>query len=148
MGHFWKAPKASGLTLCLLVNFQKSTVEWRRIVLAFQNPEVFCNHSIVPTDPDPAYRFLPSFSDPPQHMKYRHLMNRWFAPAAVKEFAPAIQLLARETIEPLVAANGNSFEIVGVDSVENHARWKRTNRTREVVTHRRRIGDRQVRSTR
>ena len=32
---------------------------------AFQNPEVFCNHSIVPTDPDPVYRFLPSFSDPP-----------------------------------------------------------------------------------
>ena len=76
---------------------------------AFQNPEVFCNHSIVPTDPDPAYRFLPSFSDPPQHMKYRHLMNRWFAPAAVKEFAPAIQLLARETIEPLVADGRADF---------------------------------------
>ena len=71
---------------------------------AFQNPEVFCNHSIVPTDPDPAYRFLPSYSDPPQHMKYRHLMNRWFAPAAVAKLAPAIEALARETIEPLVAA--------------------------------------------
>jgi GxxExxY protein len=32
--------RASGLTLCLLVNFQKPKVEWRRIVLAFQNPEV------------------------------------------------------------------------------------------------------------
>lgn len=76
---------------------------------AFQNPEVFCNHSIVPTDPDPAYRFLPSFSDPPQHMKYRHLMNRWFAPAAVKAYAPAIEVLARETIEPLVAAGRTEF---------------------------------------
>ena len=76
---------------------------------AFQNPEVFCNHSIVPTDPDPAYRFLPSFSDPPQHMKYRHLMNRWFAPAAVKGYAPAIQALARETIEPLVAGGRTEF---------------------------------------
>jgi GxxExxY protein len=28
--------RASGLTLCLLVNFQKSKVEWRRIVLGFQ----------------------------------------------------------------------------------------------------------------
>jgi cytochrome P450 len=76
---------------------------------AFQNPEVFCNHSIVPTDPNPAYRFLPSYSDPPQHMKYRHIMNRWFAPAAVKAFAPAIETLARETIEPLVAEGGTDF---------------------------------------
>jgi hypothetical protein len=30
--------RASGLNLCLLVNFQKPKVEWRRIVLAFQIP--------------------------------------------------------------------------------------------------------------
>jgi GxxExxY protein len=29
--------RASGLTLCLLVNFQKPKVEWRRIVLGFQS---------------------------------------------------------------------------------------------------------------
>ena len=76
---------------------------------AFQNPEVFSNHSIVPTDPNPAYRFLPSYSDPPQHMKYRHIMNRWFAPAAVAKFAPAIEALARETIEPLIAGGRTDF---------------------------------------
>jgi len=31
--------RASGLTICLLVHFQKPKVEWRRIVLAFQIPE-------------------------------------------------------------------------------------------------------------
>jgi len=31
--------RASGLTLCLLVNFQKPKVEWRRIVLGLQIPE-------------------------------------------------------------------------------------------------------------
>jgi GxxExxY protein len=31
--------RASGLTLCLLVNFQKPKVEWRRVVRAFQVPE-------------------------------------------------------------------------------------------------------------
>ena len=31
--------RASGLTLCLLVNLQKPKVEWRRIVLAFQISE-------------------------------------------------------------------------------------------------------------
>jgi len=36
---------------------------------AFQNPELFSNRSIRATEPDPPYRFLPSFIDPPQHMK-------------------------------------------------------------------------------
>ncbi len=31
--------RASGRTLCLLVNFQKPKVEWKRIVLGFQVPE-------------------------------------------------------------------------------------------------------------
>ena len=31
--------RASGQTLCLLVNFQKPKVEWKRIVHGFQNPE-------------------------------------------------------------------------------------------------------------
>ncbi len=69
---------------------------------AFNMPEVFSNRSIVATDPNPAYRFLPSFSEPPQHMKYRHLMNAWFSPASVKRLAPRIEEIARETIRPLV----------------------------------------------
>jgi GxxExxY protein len=31
--------RASGITLCLLVNFQKPKVEWKRIVNGFQIPE-------------------------------------------------------------------------------------------------------------
>jgi GxxExxY protein len=31
--------KATGRTVCLLVNFQRSKVEWRRIVSGFQTPE-------------------------------------------------------------------------------------------------------------
>ncbi len=30
--------RASGLTVCLLVNFQKPRVEWKRVVLGFQDP--------------------------------------------------------------------------------------------------------------
>jgi len=76
---------------------------------AFNTPEVFSNRSIVATDPNPAYRFLPSFSEPPQHMKYRHLMNAWFAPAAIKRYAPRVAELARETVEPLVAGGSCDF---------------------------------------
>ena len=73
---------------------------------AFQSPETFCNRSIVATDPDPQYRFLPSFIDPPEHMKYRQVMNKWFAPASVAKMAPTLERLARETVEE-VAGDGS-----------------------------------------
>ena len=76
---------------------------------ASHQPDIFSNHSIVATDPEPAYRFLPSFLDPPQHVKYRRLLNGWFAPAAVQKMAPEITRHARETIEPLVAAGHTDF---------------------------------------
>lgn len=69
---------------------------------AFQDPARFSNHSIVATDPDPAYRFLPSHLDPPIHMEYRHLLNKWFAPAAVNRMRPHLVELARDAIAPLV----------------------------------------------
>ncbi len=70
---------------------------------AFQSPEVFGNHSIVPVDPDPQYRFLPSYSDPPLHMKYRAPLNRWFAPKAVEGFRPRIRQIARDIISGFVS---------------------------------------------
>lgn len=76
---------------------------------AFQDPATFCNHSIVPTDPDPAYRFLPSFIDPPEHMKYRHLMNRWFAPTSVAKMRPHIIAAARETVDALAGSGSCDF---------------------------------------
>ena len=76
---------------------------------AFQSPEIFCNHSIVPTDPDPAYRFLPSYSDPPLHMKYRGPMNRWFSPKAVAGFTPTIREHARTLIEGFVDSGSVDF---------------------------------------
>lgn len=70
---------------------------------AFQTPEVFCNHSIVATNPDPAYRFLPSFADPPIHMAYRRPMNPWFAPGSVNKLEPRLRELARAEVEAVVA---------------------------------------------
>lgn len=37
--------KASGLSVCLLINFQKPKVEWKRIVHRFENPEFAEQHS-------------------------------------------------------------------------------------------------------
>lgn len=76
---------------------------------AFQNPEVFSNHSIVPVDPDPAYRFLPSYSDPPIHMKYRGPMNRWFSPRSVGTFKSHIRKHAVDVIEGVRKDGGGDF---------------------------------------
>ena len=64
---------------------------------------MFCNHSIVPTNPDPEYRFLPSFSDPPIHMLYRRPMNPWFSPGSVAKLEPRLRELARAEVEAVVA---------------------------------------------
>jgi cytochrome P450 len=76
---------------------------------AFQTPEVFGNHSIVAVDPDPAYRFLPSYTDPPQHMKYRSPLNRWFSPKAVSDLIPTIRAHAGRLIDGLVATGRTDF---------------------------------------
>jgi cytochrome P450 len=76
---------------------------------AFQNPEVFSNHSIVAVDPDPAYRFLPSYSDPPLHMKYRGPMNRWFSPKAVAGYAPTLRQHANAVIDGFVERGSVEF---------------------------------------
>ena len=88
---------------------------------AFQDPATFCNHSIVATDPDPAYRFLPSHLDPPEHMELRHLLNRWFAPAAVEALRPALTGHASREVEAVVDAGhcdamttiGDQFPVAG-----------------------------------
>jgi len=69
---------------------------------AFQTPEVFSNHSIVATNPDPTYRFLPSFTDPPIHMKYRQPMNAWFSPGSVTKLEARLRELARAEVESTV----------------------------------------------
>ena len=86
------------------------------VLAAFQDPHTFGNESIVPTDPEPAYRFLPSFIDPPQHVKYRKVLNRWFAPKAVAGFAPEITRVARELVAE-VAAQGST------DYIHGFAEW-------------------------
>ena len=76
---------------------------------AFQNPEVFGNHSIIATEPDPPYRFLPSLLEAPEHMKFRHVLNAWFAPAAIERFTPGLVALARDLVHDVAAAGSCDF---------------------------------------
>jgi cytochrome P450 len=76
---------------------------------AFQTPDVFSNHSIVVTDPDPQYRFLPSYSEPPVHMQYRKLVNRWFSPTAVAAVHPRLRQISAGIIDEIADRGACDF---------------------------------------
>jgi cytochrome P450 len=65
----------------------------------YQHPETFSSESITPWEPEPVYRFVPTQIDPPEHIKYRQILNPWFSPGAVDRAEP----MAREICRRLVA---------------------------------------------
>jgi cytochrome P450 len=56
---------------------------------AFQSPEIFSSVSEVAAEPDPSYTWIPTNVDPPEHVKYRQILNSWFAPKAVDALTPS-----------------------------------------------------------
>lgn len=67
----------------------------------YQHPELFSSESITPWEPEPVYRFVPTQIDPPDHSKYRQLLSRWFAPAAVNQAGPATREICRRLVAEL-----------------------------------------------
>jgi cytochrome P450 len=66
---------------------------------AFQTPELFSSVSEVAADPDPSYTWIPTNVDPPEHVKYRQLLNSWFAPRAVEAMTPGAAEWCRQLVE-------------------------------------------------
>ena len=76
---------------------------------AYQDHAVFSSDSIDPLDPDPAYRFIPTLVNPPEHVKYRQVLNRWFSPAAVANLGPVAREICVRNIETFVAKGSCDF---------------------------------------
>jgi cytochrome P450 len=76
---------------------------------AYQRHEVFSSDSIDPLDPDPAYRFIPTLINPPDHVKYRQVLNTWFSPAAVARIAPRAREVCVADIERIVDKGSCDF---------------------------------------
>jgi cytochrome P450 len=76
---------------------------------AYQRHEVFSSDSIDPLDPDPAYRFIPTLVNPPDHVKYRQVLNGWFSPAAVARIAPTAREICIADIERVRAQGSCDF---------------------------------------
>jgi cytochrome P450 len=69
---------------------------------ALQSNELFSSEATMVTDPDPAYRLLPLNLNPPEHMKYRRLLNEWFLPAGVDKRLPLMRQSARGTVDAII----------------------------------------------
>lgn len=64
----------------------------------YMHPEIFSSESITPWQPDPVYRFVPTQIDPPDHIRYRKVVNEWFSPRAVERAEPAMRAICRALV--------------------------------------------------
>lgn len=83
---------------------------------AYHDPELFSNESIIASDPNPGYRFLPSHLDGEEHKKYRRLLTARFSPASIRAIRPELERRAEEIIRGLLDEGRCDFMSVYVDA--------------------------------
>ena len=105
----------------------------------YKTPEIFSSESFTPWDPEPIYRFVPTQIDPPDHIKYRRILNPWFSPRAIDDAEPMMRELCRTLVEKTARAGSCNFvnefalrfpteaflAVIGVDTAEadRFVRW-------------------------
>jgi cytochrome P450 len=73
------------------------------ILDGLQHPELWSSSVIVPTEPEPPYKWIPIMIDPPDHAKWRQVLAEYFSPKRVKGMYDAQSKLAGELIDRLIA---------------------------------------------
>ena len=86
------------------------------ILDGLQHPELWSSSVIVPTDPEPPYKWIPIMIDPPDHAKWRQVLAEYFSPGRVKGLRDAQQKLAAELIEE-VAGEGECDFVARISRV-------------------------------
>ncbi|MUL74512.1 cytochrome P450 [Mycolicibacterium sp. CBMA 226] len=76
-----------------------------------QQPTLFSNRSLVPTDPDPEYMWIPEMLDPPVHTAWRKLLGGFFSPGAVDRMKPRMHELMRQIAEDTVKRGECDFVV-------------------------------------
>jgi cytochrome P450 len=74
-----------------------------------QHPELFSNSVMVPTEPNPPYKWIPIMLDPPEHTKWRHVLGLYFSPKRIKEMERAHRTFAVDLIEGFRATGSCDF---------------------------------------
>jgi cytochrome P450 len=79
------------------------------ILDGLQQPENWSSSVIVPTDPNPPYKWIPVMLDPPEHTKWRHVLGSYFSPGRVAAMRDDQRRLAGELIDAVVPKGGCDF---------------------------------------
>jgi cytochrome P450 len=75
--------------------------DYDTVVEALQMPDVFGNEVISALTPEHTIDLLPQYLNPPEHTTMRRVLNRWFAPAAVRRLEPLVLSRCQELIAEL-----------------------------------------------
>jgi cytochrome P450 len=75
----------------------------------YKETDIFSSESITPWEPDPIYRFVPTQVDPPEHIKYRRILNPWFSAAAMAERAPQMKEICTRLVAELAPRGACDF---------------------------------------
>jgi cytochrome P450 len=75
----------------------------------YAQPGLFSSDSFTPWDPEPAYRFIPTQINPPEHVKYRQILNPWFSPGAVTRIEPQAREICRRLVADLAPRGACDF---------------------------------------
>ena len=105
MGSYWDLAKSLRLECPHFVNTYENGAKGYWVFTQhdavrdiYKHPEIFSSESITPWDPEPVYRFIPTQIDPPEHIGYRRILNRWFSPAQMDQAEPTIRDIARRLV--------------------------------------------------
>jgi cytochrome P450 len=71
------------------------------ILDGLQQYDLWSNSVIVPTEPDPAYKWIPIMLDPPEHTKWRRLLGGYFSPGRTKSMETDQHRLAADLVSGL-----------------------------------------------
>jgi cytochrome P450 len=74
---------------------------YEHVLEALQMPDVFGSEVLNAMEPQMTVELLPNTLNPPEHVKLRKVLNRWFAPAAVRRLEPVVLRRCIELIEEL-----------------------------------------------
>jgi cytochrome P450 len=74
-----------------------------------QHPELWSSSVIVPTEPDPPYKWIPVMVDPPEHAKWRKLLADYFSPGRVKDMKDGQHRLVGDLIDKLKPGGGCEY---------------------------------------
>jgi len=80
--------------------------DYEHVLEALQMPDVFSNEVISALTPEHTFDLLPQYLDPPEHTAMRRVLNRWFAPAAVRRLEPLVLSRCEELIDELYPQGG------------------------------------------